>query len=129
MTTQKEDEIQKQLLILKSIIEPYLSEALPNDSYVDSTNCGNLYTHIIYEDENKTKIVKILADLGKNGTCAKAHLSAICELLSGLFKYVTNKDDRYKIFIMAAGHKCGPGNTCFDIMLRRLMLIDTRIKE
>lgn len=123
-----EDEIQKQLSVLKAIIEPTLSEALCTDTYIDETNCGNLYTHIIYSNDEKTKIVKILADLGKNGTCAKAHLSAICELLTGIFKYIPSKDNRFKVFIMAAGHKCGPGTTCFDVMLRRLMTIDTRVK-
>lgn len=128
MATPIDIEFQKQLDILRALIEPISKDALPNDSFVDKTHCGNLYTHIVYEDKEKTKIIKVLADLGKSGTCANAHLSELCELLTGLFLYVPSKNDRYKVFIMAAGHSCGPGTTCFDVMLRRLMTIDTRVK-
>ena len=121
-----EDEIEKTLEYLKSLLIPTLTEALPSESFCDATNCGMLYTHIIYADEKRNKIVKVMADLGKSGTCPKAHLSSMCEHITGAYLYMS-KEDRYKVIIMAAGHKCGLGVTCFDVIHRRLIAIDSRI--
>ncbi len=105
--------------------EMALSPALPSESYCDMTSCGNLYTHVIYSDEEKRKAIRVMADLGKSGTCPKSHLSNICELLTGILNYCKD-DNKDKIYIMAAGHKCGVATTCHDVIMRRLLAISAR---
>jgi len=115
-----EDEVTLAFDQLKVLLESSLSGELPSETYLDVTNCGNLHTHIIYTDETKTKVHTIKADLGKSGTCPKAHLSSLCEFITGSFRYMS-KHDRQKTLIMAAGHRCGSGVTCFDLLIRRLI--------
>ena len=101
-----------------------LVKFLPSRTHPLPTECGTLHLHVTYSDETLSKVVKVSADLGKSGTCARSHLSSTCEALTGMFRYLPH-NVRTKIMIMMAGHKCvGGGKTCTDAMLRRLMAID-----
>jgi len=95
-------------------------EALPSDTFLASTMCGDLFINIVYTDESRTKVSQVLANLGKTGTCPRAHLGSMCELLTSAFAYM-RVEDRRATLIKAAGHKCGPGVACFDSILRRLL--------
>ena len=97
----------------------------PDKTYSDETVCGTLYTTIVWTDDTKKHIKKIIPALGKSGTCAMAQMSVICELLTGIYKHCSIPD-RKSIFAAASGHKCGGHNqtTCSDIIIRRLLAID-----
>jgi hypothetical protein len=100
---------------------------LPSKTFMEKTNCGNLYVSIISEKDGSFN--RILAEMGKSGTCAKAQLCVICELLTGLLRSCTPSEINIILSSMC-GHKCsgtGSDRTCSDVIARLLM--DTKFKK
>lgn len=96
---------------------------LPCVTFSEETNCGTLYVTLVWEQDKKT-LNKVLANLGKSGTCPKAHLSVIAELVCEIVKHMTKSQINIAM-AKACGHLCsGQGvnkGTCSDKLIRRVV--------
>ncbi len=94
---------------------------LPSSTYQLQTGCGNMYLTMVYNTDNS--INRVLLELGKSGTCAKAHLSSYAELISFI---LSNNTPNECILALnkASGHICQhKSDTCLDIVNRFIMNI------
>ena len=84
-----------------------------------TTDCGAMY--VIMMRDHTSKLVHIIADLGKSGTCAKAQLSAYCDLFSVLLAKGINQNILIMALRAATGHTCSMRNSCIDSLNRHII--------
>jgi len=95
-----------------------MAKQLPSDTYEMKSGCGSLFIHIMFSDDTRTKIVKVHANLGKSGGCARAQLSSYCDLISYLFNNIPINHIIGGL-ASACGHKCQFQDECCSELVNR----------
>lgn len=95
----------------------------PNTEYNSTTArfptaCGALY--IITVEDEKENIIKVLFELGKAGTCPKAHLTVLSEYINSVLKNPTSAEIVSALSNLT-GITCSGGDSCMGVAVHYLL--------
>lgn len=94
------------------------------------TSCGTLHLILGYDDDEKTRLIEVRANIGKGGTCPNVQLDTICKLIS---MYLQSPEARFRIIKkfkkQFEGMNCGNPFTweekeytgCHDIVFKKII--------
>jgi hypothetical protein len=89
----------------------------PSRSVKLVTGCGNLYAHLMYEDEDRTKLYGLHTTFGKAGGCACTQLKSKTAFINALIRN-TSHSIAISTLTEARGHRCHEGDTCHDLLIQ-----------
>lgn len=107
-----------------------MPNSLPSTTYRLATRCGNFYLTVVF-NPSKTRLVEILTQGGKAGTCVNSHLRALSSVVTKLLQ-AEKKDWRsvLKMFAHLSGTRCqGEENSCIGLLFTRLQEVAEEMKD